>query len=220
MSARMLRFSDELTDYLRTVGVREPRVLAELREETSGLRGAGMQISSEQGALMGNLVRILGARKALEVGTFTGYSAISVAMALPDDGKLIACDVSEEWTSIARRYWDKAGVTHKISLHLRPAVQTLDMLVADGQQDSFDFAFIDADKSNYDAYYERALLLVRPGGIIAIDNVLWGGSVIDASRQDEDTNAIRALNEKIHGDERVDLSMLPVGDGLTLAVKR
>ena len=220
MSARMLRFSDELTDYLRTVGVREPRVLAELREETSGLRGAGMQISSEQGALMGNLVRILGARKALEVGTFTGYSAISVAMALPEDGKLIACDVSDEWTSIARRYWDKAGVAHKISLHLRPAVQTLDMLVADGQQDSFDFAFIDADKNNYDAYYERALVLVRSGGIIAIDNVLWGGSVIDASRQDEDTNAIRALNEKIFGDERVDLSMLPVGDGLTLAVKR
>ena len=220
MSARMLKFSDELANYLRTVGVREPDVLAALREETARLPAAGMQISSEQGALMGNLVRLLGARKTLEVGTFTGYSSISVALALPEGGKVIACDVSKEWTDIARQYWDKAGVADKIELNLAPAVETLDRLIAAGEQDSFDFAFIDADKNNYDAYYERALVLVRQGGLIAIDNVLWGGSVIDESRQDEDTNAIRALNRKIHDDERVDLSMLPVGDGLTLAVKR
>lgn len=220
MPARMLKFSDELASYLRTLGVREPPVLRQLREETSGLRAAGMQISAEQGALMANLIRISGARKALEVGTFTGYSSTVVALALPADGRLIACDVSEEWTSIARRYWDKAGVAGKIELNLRPAVETLDRLLEDGQEGSFDFAFIDADKSNYDAYYERALRLTRPRGIIAIDNVLWGGSVVDETRRDADTNAIRALNEKLHADERVDLSMLPVGDGLTLAVKR
>jgi len=220
MPARMLNFSDELAGYLRTTGVREPAVLAELREETAGLPAAQMQISAEQGALMANLVRILGASKTLEVGTFTGYSSLAVALALPEDGKVIACDVSKEWTDIARRFWKKAGVTARIELHLAPAVETLDRLIAEGGENSFDFAFIDADKSNYDSYYERALILVRPRGVIAVDNVLWGGSVVDGSRQDEDTRAIRALNEKIHGDERVDLSMLPVGDGLTLAVKR
>jgi len=220
MPARMLNFSDELAGYLRTTGVREPAVLAELREETAGLPAAMMQISAEQGALMANLVRILGASKTLEVGTFTGYSSLAVALALPEDGKVIACDVSKEWTDIARRFWKKAGVAARIELNLAPAVETLDRLIAEGGENSFDFAFIDADKSNYDSYYERALILVRPRGAIAVDNVLWGGSVVDGSRQDEDTRAIRALNEKIHGDERVDLSMLPVGDGLTLAVKR
>lgn len=220
MPARMLNFSDELAGYLRTTGVREPAVLAALREETAKLSAAGMQISSEQGALMANLVRILGAKKTLEVGTFTGYSSLAVALALPEDGRLIACDVSKEWTDIARRFWKKAGVAGRIELRLRPAVETLDELIADGGENSFDFAFIDADKGNYDSYYERALILVRPRGVIAVDNVLWGGSVVDDSRQDEDTRAIRALNEKIHGDDRVDLSMLPVGDGLTLAVKR
>ena len=220
MPARMLKFSDELAEYLRTVGVREPEVLAELRAETLGMPGAGMQISQEQGAFMANLVRLTGARKALEVGTFTGYSSTAVALALPADGTLIACDVSEEWTSIARRYWEKAGVADKIELNLRPATETLDKLIAADEAGSFDFAFIDADKNNYDAYYERALVLVRSGGVIAIDNVLWGGSVVDDSRQDEDTRAIRALNAKLREDERIDLSMLPVGDGLTLAVKR
>lgn len=220
MPARMLKFSDELAEYLRTVGVREPQVLAELRAETLGMPGAGMQISQEQGALMANLVRLTGTRKALEVGTFTGYSSTAVALALPADGTLIACDVSEEWTSIARRYWEKAGVAGKIELNLRPATETLDKLIEAGEAGSFDFAFIDADKTNYDAYYERALVLVRSGGLIAIDNVLWGGSVVDDSRQDEDTKAIRALNTKLREDERIDLSMLPVGDGLTLAVKR
>ena len=230
MPARMLKFSDELAEYLRTVGVREPEVLAELRAETLGMPGAGISEESErliaraiaqkQGAFMANLVRLTGARKALEVGTFTGYSSTAVALALPADGTLIACDVSEEWTSIARRYWEKAGVADKIELNLRPATETLDKLIAADEAGSFDFAFIDADKNNYDAYYERALVLVRSGGVIAIDNVLWGGSVVDDSRQDEDTRAIRALNAKLREDERIDLSMLPVGDGLTLAVKR
>lgn len=220
MSARMLKFSDELSDYLRSIGVREPDVLVALRKETARLPAGMMQISPEQGALMGNLIRILGARKALEIGTFTGYSSISVALALPEGGKLIACDVSKEWTDIARQYWDKAGVTDKIALNLGPAVETLDKLIAAGEHGSFDFVFIDADKSNYDIYYERALVLVRKGGVIAVDNVLWSGSVINESRQDEDTIAIRALNRKIRDDDRVDLSMLPIGDGLTIAVKR
>lgn len=220
MSARMLRFSDALADYLRTTGLREPEILRELRAETAKLPGAGMQISPEQGALMANLVRILRARRTIEVGTFTGYSALVVALALPDEGEVVACDVSEEWTAIARRYWEKAGVSNRIELNLRPATETLDKLVEGGAADTFDFAFIDADKSNYDAYYERCLVLVRAGGVIAIDNVLWGGSVIDEARQDEDTRAIRALNARLLEDDRVDISMLPVGDGLTLAVKR
>jgi predicted O-methyltransferase YrrM len=220
MPARMLRFSDELADYLRTIGVREPEVLKELRSETQKLPAAMMQVSSEQGALMANLVRLMAAKKTLEVGTFTGYSSLAVALALPEDGKVIACDVSEEWTNVARKFWEKAGVSARIELNLRPAVDTLDALIAAGEQNTFDFAFIDADKSNYDVYYERALILVRPGGLIAVDNVLWGGSVVDASREDDDTKAIRAFNQKVYADDRVDLSMLPIGDGLTLAIKR
>ena len=169
---------------------------------------------------MTNLVRMIGARKTLEVGTFTGYSALVVAMGLPDDGKIIACDVSEEWTSIGRRYWQEAGVAHKIDLRLQPAVATLDELIAAGESGSFDLAFIDADKANYDAYYERCMTLVRTGGVLAIDNVLWHGAVVDDARQDEDTVSIRALNLKVHGDPRVDMNLLPIGDGLTLAVKR
>ncbi|MBD3649496.1 MAG: class I SAM-dependent methyltransferase [Pseudomonadales bacterium] len=220
MSTRTLNFSDEVIEYLRTRGLREPPVLTELRARTAELSRAGMQISPEQGALMANLVRMSGARKTIEVGTFTGYSALVVALAMPEDGKVVACDVSEEWTSIAREFWKKAGVAERIELHLQPAVETLDALIDGGEAGTFDFAFIDADKSNYDAYYERCLTLLRSGGAIGVDNVLWGGSVVDESRQDEDVSAIRALNDKIRTDERVDISMVPVGDGLTLAIKR
>jgi len=219
MSARMLQFSPELTEYLRTIGIHEPDVLAGLRLETQQMERAMMQISPEQGAFMANLMRIMGASKTLEVGTFTGYSALAVALALPADGRVIACDVSEEWTSVGRRYWQVAGVEDKIDLRLGPAAQTLDRLIKGGEGGSFDFSFIDADKSNYDRYYEQSLELVRTGGVIAIDNVLWSGAVIDESRSDEDTKAICALNAKVRHDERVSSSLLPIGDGLTLAVK-
>jgi len=220
MSAEMITFTKELSNYLRTTGLRDEPVLQALRQETAKLPMAIMQISPEQGAFMGNLMRIMGATKTLEVGTFTGYSALVVAMALPENGKVVACDVSDEWTSIGKPYWKQAGVADKIDLRLRPAVETLDQLIANGESGTFDFAFIDADKSNYDIYYERSLTLLRAGGVIAVDNVLWNGAVIDDARQDEDTRAIRTLNNKIHADPRVDMNMLPVGDGLTLAVKR
>jgi caffeoyl-CoA O-methyltransferase len=169
---------------------------------------------------MALLIHLLDARKTLEIGVFTGYSSLSVALALPDDGRIIACDVSEEWTSIAKRYWREAGVEAKIDLRLRPALQTLDDLIAHGQAGSFDFAFIDADKANYSNYYERCLVLVRPGGLIAVDNVLWSGAVIDPSNNDADTLAIRAFNEQLKDDQRIWLSMLPIRDGLTLASKK
>ena len=220
MSAFMLTFSEELADYLRNTGQRDTQILQALREETAELPLGLMQISQEQGAFMANLVRMIGARKTIEVGTFTGYSALVVAMALPEDGKVIACDVSEEWTSVGRKYWQQAGVAGKIDLKLQAATETLDQLIAEGQSGTFDFAFIDADKSNYDAYYERCLILLRKNGVIAVDNVLWGGAVVDDARQDDDTKAIRALNQMIHDDDRVDVNMLPLGDGLTLAVKR
>ena len=173
MSAKMIKFTEELEHYLRTTGLRDEGVLEELRKETAKLPMALMQISPEQGAFMANLMRMIGASRTLEVGTFTGYSALVVAMALPDDGQVVACDVSEEWTSIGRRFWEKAGVADKINLQLRPAVDTLDQLIADGQSGSFDFAFIDADKSNYDVYYERSLTLLRDNGVIAVDNVTY-----------------------------------------------
>ena len=163
---------------------------------------------------------MLGARKTIEIGVFTGYSSLVVALALPEDGRVIACDINEEWTAVARRYWREAGVERKIDLRLRPALQTLDDLIALGQAGSFDFAFIDADKENYESYYERCLTLVRPGGLIAVDNVLWSGRVIDAADQDKDTRAIRAFNEKLKSDERVWLSLLPIRDGVTLACKK
>jgi caffeoyl-CoA O-methyltransferase len=178
-----------------------------------------MQITPEQGQFMGLLSRMLNARKALEIGVFTGYSSIAVALALPDDGKLIACDVSETYTAVARRYWREAGVEHKIDLRLAPALDTLDRLIAKGESGTFDFAFIDADKKNYENYYERCLTLLRKGGVIAVDNVLWDGKVADFAVQDTDTKAIRAFNQKLHGDSRIALSMLPIGDGLTLACK-
>jgi predicted O-methyltransferase YrrM len=220
VSSRTLQITAELNQYLKRVGVRESAAAVALRNDTARLPMAGMQISPEQGAFMQLLVKLTGVRRALEVGTFTGYSALVVAEALPADGKLIACDVSAEWTAVGRPHWQAAGVADKIELHLAPALTTLDGLLADGAAGSFDMAFIDADKSNYDAYYERALQLVRAGGLIGVDNTLWGGAVADTTRQDADTVAIRALNDKIHSDTRVDCVLLPIGDGLTLARKR
>ena len=191
-----------------------------LRAETAKLPNGGMQISADQGALFALLVRTIGARRALEIGTFTGYSALAVAQALPADGRLICCDVNEEWTNVAHRYWDEAGLTKKIELRLGPALDTLAALLRAGGSGSFDFAFIDADKSNYDAYYEACLKLVRAGGLIALDNMLWGGEVADPDVHDRDTDALRALNAKIRDDARVDACLLTVGDGVMLARKR
>ena len=215
-----LIITEELWEYMRRVTLREPDVLRRLREETANHPMVQMQISPEQGQFMALLMHLIGARRTIEVGVYTGYSSLSVALALPDDGRIIACDVNEEWTSIARRYWNAAGVEHKIDLRLRPALETLDGLIATGQGGRFDFMFIDADKTNYAHYYERALVLVRPGGLIAIDNVLWSAKVLDESVNDEDTKALRAFNEKLHGDERVWLTMLAVRDGLTLACRK
>ena len=212
--------TQELWNYIRQVSLREPDVLRRLREETSSYPEVSCQIAAEQGQFMALLVRLMGAKRTLEIGTFTGYSSTAVALALPDDGKLIACDINKQWTDVARRYWREAGVEHKIELGLAPAVQSLDRLLAEGQAGTFDFAFIDADKTNYDAYYERALQLVRKGGLITIDNVLWHGQVADPTVNEPDTLAVRALNQKLHHDERIWLSMIPVGDGLTLALKR
>lgn len=220
MSRTIVGMTPELLDYLRRVSLREPDVMRRLRAETASMEWAMMQISPEQGQLMALLAETIGARRALEVGTFTGYSALAVARALPVDGRLVACDVSREWTDMARRYWREAGVEGRIELRLGPALATLDGLVQEGQAGAFDMAFIDADKANYDAYYERALTLLRTGGLVLIDNVLWDGNVIDPDKGDADTLAIRALNDKIHADARVSLSMIPIGDGLTLALKR
>ena len=191
--------------------------MVRLREETAKDPAGRMQISPELGNLLSMLVRLLGARRCIEVGVFTGYSSLSVARALPEDGRIIACDVSESWTAIARRYWREAGVESKIDLRLAPALETLDALIARGETGKFDFGFIDADKANYGAYYERLMRLIRPGGLIAIDNVLWYGRVIDTRENDIDTVAIRAFNAKLRADSRVDICMLPVGDGVTLA---
>ncbi len=223
MSRRRTEIDDRLYDYILANSLREPEVLRRLREETAGLPGAGMQISPEQGQFMALLVELIGARRTLEIGTFTGYSALVVALALPTGGRVVACDVNEDTTAIARRYWAEAGVADKIELHLAPALETLDRLLAPGpaggQAGCFDFAFIDADKANYDAYYERALALLRPGGLVAIDNVLWDGKVVEDAPDDPDTRAIQALNAKLKDDSRVTLSLLPLGDGLTLARK-
>ena len=220
MSRDTINLTGELTAYIRRVGVREDADLAALREETGHHRMATMQIGPEQGAFMALLVRLLGARKTLEVGVFTGYSSMVVAKAMGPEGRVLALDVSEEFTAVARRHWAKAGVADRIELRLRPAAESLQELVAAGGTETFDFAFIDADKSNYDTYYEYALKLVRRGGLIAIDNVLWDGKVVDALDKTADTAAIRALNEKVHGDKRVDAVLVPIGDGLTLALKR
>lgn len=216
MANASIGLSEDLHTYLVHIGVREAEVLRRIRDRTAPLPEHGMQIAPEQGAFMSLLVRAIGARRCLEVGTFTGYSSTVVALAMPPDGRLVCCDVSREWTDMARQAWADASVEDRIELRLGPAIETLDRLLAEGAAGSFDFAFIDADKPNYDGYVERALRLVRPGGLIAIDNVLWGGRVADASVDDESTNAIRALNDKLAADPRVDLAMVPIGDGLTL----
>ena len=220
MSTRTIGISDALYDYLLSVSVPPDALWERLRDETREAVGYNMQISPEQGQFMSLLVKMLGVKNALEVGTFTGYSALCVARALPDEGKVIACNVSEEWTSIARKYWQEAGVENKIELRLGPALDTLDAMVDDGGASSFDFAFIDADKENYLGYYERCLKLLRPGGVIGLDNTLWSGAVADPADQSEDTLAIRALNQAVFDDDRVDSCVLPIGDGLSLALKR
>ncbi len=216
MANASIGLNEELHAYLVKVGVREPDVLRRLRERTASIPEHGMQIGPEQGAFMGLLVKVSGARRCLEVGTFTGYSSTAVALALPPDGRLVCCDVSREWTDIAREAWAEAGVADRVELRLGPAIETLDQLLAEEDAGSFDFAFIDADKPNYDGYVERALRLVRSGGLIAIDNVLWSGRVADPAVDDESTVAIRTLNEKLAADERVEVAMVPIGDGLTL----
>jgi predicted O-methyltransferase YrrM len=215
-----LTITDDLWEYMRRVTLREPDVLRKLREETARLPNSNLQISAEQGQFMALLMHLIGARRTIEIGVYTGYSALVVAQALPDDGHVIACDINEEWAAVARRYWREAGVERKIDLRIGQALNTLDDLIASGQGNRFDFVFIDADKTNYANYYERALVLLRPGGLIAVDNVLWYGRVIDASVDDPDTRAIRAFNQQMKGDDRVWLSMLPVRDGLTLAAKK
>ena len=220
MANRTIGISDELAAYVVRYGTREPDVLARLREETAALPQHRMQVAPEEGAFLALLVELLGARRCIEIGTFTGYSSTAIALVLPEDGDVVCCDVSEEWTSLARKYWEEAGVADKIDLRIAPAAETLDQLLADGQEDSFDFAFIDADKSGYDGYYERLLRLVRPGGLIALDNTLWGGEVLNNDAEDADTRALQALNAKLIDDERISLCMLPVADGVTLVRRR
>ena len=219
MSKLNTQVTPEMGDYIRDITLRELPILARLREETAANPQSGMQVSPEQGQYLALMARLIGARRSLEVGTFTGYSALVVAMALPEDGQIIACDINKEWTDIARRYWDEAGVAHKINLRLGPAVETLQALLAGGGKGTFDFAFIDADKSNYQSYFDSAVELIRPGGLIAVDNVLWHGRVIDPAEQDRDTLAVREFNRKLHTDARVEISLVPMGDGLTLARK-
>ena len=219
MSKRTLNLSDKLYDYILEVSLREHALLAELRAETNRMPEAGMQISPDQGQFMSLLARLIGAKRVIEIGTFTGYSALCFAQALPEDGLVVCCDVSEDFTAIGRRYWQRAGLAEKIELRLAPAGDTIDALLSEGAAGSFDLAFIDADKENYDRYFDGCLELLRPGGVILVDNVLWGGSVIDPAVDDTDTKAIRALNRKLTRHSEIELSLLPIGDGLTLARK-
>lgn len=220
MTRETITVDDQLYDYILDVSLREPPLLEELREETARMPASDCQISPEQGQFMAFLVKLIGARRTLEIGVFTGYSALWVAQALPEEGQIVACDISEAWTAVARRYWKEAGVDDKIELHLAPAAETLNRLIEEGQGGSFDFAFIDADKAGYDTYYEQCLTLLRPGGLIAIDNVLRDGRVIHERPPSEGTRAIQRLNRKLHTDPRIDLSLVPIADGLTLARKR
>lgn len=220
MSNLQTPIGQDMAVYIRGVSLREPELLRRLRDETAARPDSGMQVSPEQGQFLGMLVRVVCARRALEVGVFTGLSSLHMALAMPPEGRLIACDVDAESTAIARRYWREAGVEDKIDLRIAPALGTLDVLLAAGAAGSFDFAFVDADKENYQRYYDRVLKLLRPGGLAAFDNVLWHGRVIDEAAQDNDTRAIREFNAKLHVDERVWLSLVPLGDGLTLALKR
>jgi len=221
MSARTIQLTDPLRDYLVAHSVRDRPYLADLRDETAEMTQGQMQICPEQGQLMTLLTQLVGATRALEIGTFTGYSSLCIAMGLPADGRLVCLDRSEEWTAVARRYWQRAGLADRIELRLGEAMASLDALI-EGDDDAgrFDLAFVDADKANYPAYHERCLQLLRSGGVILYDNVLWGGSVIDPDDTTDDTVALRALNEALHADERIDLAMVPIGDGLTLCRKR
>ena len=218
MSLRSL-LPDAVDAYLHNVATRETPLQRRLRDETAKLPMAGMQIGSDQGAFLALLVRLIGVRRAIEIGTFTGYSALAVATALPADGRLVCCDVSDEWTQMARRYWREAGVADRIDLRLAPATETLRDLLRDSGPDSFDFAFIDADKTGYDGYYEACLKLLRPGGLIAFDNTLWSGAVADPAKNDPDTSALRALNLKVRDDPRVTSCLVSMGDGVLLALK-
>lgn len=220
MSNKSINLTDTLHQYLLDSSLRESETLKSLRQETAQLPTANMQIAPEQGQFMALLVHLINAKNTIEVGVYTGYSALAVAMALPDNGQILACDISEEYTSVARRYWKQAGVEDKIDLHLSPATKTLQGAIDSGKNSSFDFAFIDADKENYFEYFELCLALLRPGGLIAVDNVLWDGAVVDTQKQDVDTCAIRAFNQQLLSDDRVDISMIPIADGLTLARKR
>ncbi len=219
MSRQTLSLTPELYQYILKVSLRENPVLAALRQATLELEESNMQISPEQGQFMQLLLKLMGAQNTIEVGVFTGYSTLATALALPEDGKIIACDISQEWTSIGKRHWVKAGVEAKIDLRLAPAAHTLQTLMDEGQTGKFDFAFIDADKTGYDTYYELCLQLLRPGGLMMFDNTLWSGKVVDPDSSDPDVQAIRALNAKLHKDERIDLSLLPLSDGVTLARK-
>ncbi|AFZ33814.1 Caffeoyl-CoA O-methyltransferase [Stanieria cyanosphaera PCC 7437] len=219
MANKTLGLDPQLYQYLLSVSLNEPEILTQLRQETAQHSMSNMQIAPEQGQLMALLVQLIGAKKTLEVGVFTGYSSLVVALALPPEGKIVACDVDPESTAIARRYWEQAGVADKIDLRIAPALETLEQLIQQGQADTFDFAFIDADKRNYPNYYEYALQLIRPGGLIAIDNVLWSGRVADLQDTDKRTQAIRDFNQKLSQDLRVKISLLPIADGLTLAMK-
>jgi predicted O-methyltransferase YrrM len=220
MSNRTLRVDDALYAYLCEVSLREAPVLQRLREVTATLPEARMQIAPEQGQFMALLARLIGARCYLEVGVFTGYSSLAVALALPEDGRVIACDLSPQWTRIAQRWWREGGVSHKVELRLAPAADSLRALETEGMAGQIDMAFIDADKTGYAGYYEQSLKLLRRGGLLLVDNTLWGGAVCDPAKHDDDTEAIRRFNTALHADERIDLSLVPIGDGLTLARKR
>jgi len=220
MSNRTLSLDDRVYAYLLEHSLRETPLMRELRDITAGHELARMQIAPEQGQLMALLVELIGARSAIEIGTFTGYSALCLAQALPPDGRLICCDLSAEWTAIGIPFWERAGVRERIDLRIGPALETLDGLLGDGEEGRFDLAFIDADKTNYLAYYERCVALLRPGGLVMLDNTLWGGAVADPTDQDADTLALRELNDRLHDDARVSISLVPIGDGLTLARKR
>jgi len=220
MSTGTIVLDNQLRDYLLNVSVKEPEVLRDLRKKTENLEFAQMQISPEQGSFMAFLVGLINGKRTLDIGVFTGYSSLVVALALPKDGYVTACDINTEWTDIARKYWKLAQVEDKIDLRIAPALETLDELLTDGYRGTYDFSFIDADKINYQQYYERSLELIRSGGLIAIDNVLWSGRVIDDHSGDPNTEAIREFNKKLYQDERVSISMVPIGDGLTLACKQ
>jgi O-methyltransferase len=220
MSNRTLNLDDTLYQYLLDHSVRESALMRKLREITSQEEMSRMQIAPEQGQFMALLVELLGAERIIEIGTFTGYSALWLAQAMPEHGELVCCDISKEWTDIGRPFWRDAGVEKRIQLHLAPALETLDNLIENGGTGSFDMAFIDADKTNYLNYYDRCLTLVRRGGLLLFDNTLWGGAVSDPAKQDADTQTLRELNDRLHKDERVSISLVPIGDGLTLARKR